>query len=111
MKKTKGDSFVPNSLKNQVALITGATQGIGLAIARALADEGCNLIICGRDRARLERTKAELVAKDVEVTAISCDVREEKSVEQMFSAIRKSPSKLDILINSAGIAHAFRPVS
>ena len=112
MTKTKSDSsFVPSSLKDQVVLITGATQGIGLAIARVLADEGCNLIICGRDRVRLERTKTELVAKDVEVTAISCDVRDEKSVEQMFSAIRKGFSKLDILINSAGIAHAFKPVS
>jgi NAD(P)-dependent dehydrogenase (short-subunit alcohol dehydrogenase family) len=111
MKKTRSNSFVPSSLTNQVALITGATQGIGLAIARAVADEGCNLTICGRDRARLERAKAELVAKGVEVTAISCDVREEKGVEQMFSTVRKDFSKLDILINSAGIAHAFKPVS
>lgn len=111
MKTAESNSSVSSSLKSQAALITGATQGIGLAIARVLADEGCNLIICGRDRTRLERTKAELVAKDVEVTAISCDVRDEKSVEQMFSTIRKNMSTLHILINSAGIAHAFKPVS
>ncbi|HEX7895263.1 MAG TPA: SDR family oxidoreductase [Terriglobales bacterium] len=110
MKTTESNSSVPSSLKNQAALITGATQGIGLAIARALADEGCNLIICGRDRSRLERAKNELAARSVDVTHLACDVREEKSVEEIFSAIRKDFSKLDILINSAGIAHAFKPV-
>jgi NAD(P)-dependent dehydrogenase (short-subunit alcohol dehydrogenase family) len=92
-------------------LITGATQGIGLATARALGEEGCNLILCGRDQGRLAAAEAQLSGKDVRVIAISCDIRDEISVAAMFAELRKSFPRLDILINSAGIANAFRPVA
>src|SRR5690242_11135908 len=76
-----------SSLHGRVALITGATQGIGLATARELAAEGCNLILCGRDRKRLAAAEAQLSHKGVKVVAISCDVRDEKSVAAMFTAV------------------------
>jgi len=98
-------------LNGRVALITGATQGIGLATARALADEGCNLILCGRDRKRLAAAEAELCNKGIRAVAISCDVRAEKSVAAMFAKLQKSFPRIDILINSAGIANAFRSVA
>lgn len=94
-----------------MALITGATQGIGLETARALAEEGCNLILCGRDRKRLANAEGELAGQGIRVVAISCDVRDPKSVEQMASNVRNSFARLDILINSAGISNAFRPVA
>ncbi len=100
-----------SSLQGKVVLITGATQGIGLATARALADEGCDLILWGRDRGRLKAAESELSRKDVRVVASSCDVRDEKSVAATFAKLRKSFSRIDILINSAGIANAFRPVA
>jgi len=102
-----------NPLKGKIALITGATQGIGLEIARALADEGCSLILCGRNQARLRTVEAQLsrTRKTVRVLAVACDVRDQQSVEQLFAAIRKQFGRLDILVNSAGIAHAFTPVS
>lgn len=99
------------SLKGKVALITGATQGIGLATALALAQEGCNLIVCARDRGRLVSAERELADKGVRVVPVSCDVRDEKSVTAMFAELRKGFRRLDILINSAGIANAFRPVA
>ena len=99
-----------SGLHGKVALITGASRGIGLATAHALANEGCHLIICGRDRNRLARAEAELSAKNVRVLALTCDVRSEKSVAAMFAAVRKKFSALDILVNSAGIAHPFRPI-
>jgi NAD(P)-dependent dehydrogenase (short-subunit alcohol dehydrogenase family) len=98
-----------NTLKGKTALITGATQGIGLAIARALAFEGCNLVICGRDQSRLQKAKAELSRKKVRVVTAQCDVRDEHRVKEGFAAVRREFPYLDILINNAGIAHASRP--
>jgi NAD(P)-dependent dehydrogenase (short-subunit alcohol dehydrogenase family) len=92
-------------------LVTGATHGIGLEIARALADEGCRLVLCGRNQARLRTVDAQLSRKKVRVVAVACDVRDQQSVKQLFTTIRKQFGRLDILVNSAGIAHAFIPVS
>ncbi len=100
-----------SGVKGKLALITGATQGIGLATARALAREGCNLILCARNRKRLASLKDDLSRQSVDVTCIACDVGDEKDVRTMFAAIRKRFSRLDIVVNSAGIAHAFRPVA
>jgi len=98
-----------NTLKGKTALITGATQGIGLAIARALASEGCSLVVCARDQSRLKKVKAELSRNKIRVIAAECDVRDEHSVREMFTAVRRQVPRLDILINNAGIAHASRP--
>jgi NAD(P)-dependent dehydrogenase (short-subunit alcohol dehydrogenase family) len=98
------------SLKGKIALITGGSQGIGLAIAHALADESCTLIISGRNQGRLNRAAKELSRK-TEVTALSCDVRDPRSVKRMFTGVTRKFKRLDILINSAGIAHAFRPMA
>lgn len=99
------------ALSGQVALVTGGSLGIGLAIAHALADEGCNLIICGRDQERLERAQKELTAKGQEIIALPCDVRDPAHVQRIFGEIKKKFTTLDILVNSAGIAHPFRSTS
>jgi NAD(P)-dependent dehydrogenase (short-subunit alcohol dehydrogenase family) len=97
-------------LKGKVALVTGATRGIGLAFTQALASEGCNLVICGRDTTRLKNAKSELNRKEVRVLAQACDVRDENSVTAMLGAVRQKFRRLDILVNNAGITHAMRPV-
>jgi NAD(P)-dependent dehydrogenase (short-subunit alcohol dehydrogenase family) len=97
-------------LNGKIALVTGATQGIGLAIARALAAEPCDLVVCGRNNQRLRRVEAELSRNKVRVLAIACDVRDEQSVSKLFAAVRRKFRRLDILINNAGIAHASLPV-
>jgi NAD(P)-dependent dehydrogenase (short-subunit alcohol dehydrogenase family) len=97
-------------LRPQVALITGATRGIGLAIARALAAEGCNLIITARDDEALRKLSRELAATKIKILAHPCDVRDPHSVDALFRAARREFRRLDILINNAGIAHANLPV-
>jgi NAD(P)-dependent dehydrogenase (short-subunit alcohol dehydrogenase family) len=92
-------------LRGKVALVTGANQGIGFAVARALAAEGCDLIIAGRSQQKLNRAGRELKRHKVRVLPVVCDVREPKQVRALFSTVRREFARLDILINNAGIAH------
>src|SRR5271157_5808825 len=103
-------------LSGRLALITGANRGIGLAIARALARGGCNLIITGRDeralaKARTELEKLQPEKLNVHVLAQSCDVRSPDSVDHLFALVRGLHQPLDILINNAGIGHPNRAVA
>jgi NAD(P)-dependent dehydrogenase (short-subunit alcohol dehydrogenase family) len=95
-----------NSLRGQIALITGATRGIGLALAQALATQGCDLILTGRSQSALARIRRELSRGKRRILAEPCDVRDPGSVDTLFRATRKQFGRLDILINNAGIAHA-----
>jgi NAD(P)-dependent dehydrogenase (short-subunit alcohol dehydrogenase family) len=99
-----------SSLSGRLALISGANRGIGLAIARALAREGCNLIITGRDEPALAKARIELEKLNVQVLAQSCDVRSPDSVDYLFALVRGLHKPLDILINNAGIGHPHRTV-
>jgi NAD(P)-dependent dehydrogenase (short-subunit alcohol dehydrogenase family) len=100
----------PPRLRGQVALVTGATRGIGLATARALAAEGCNLILTARDQSALAHVSRELASAEIHVHAQPGDVRDPHSVDALFRSARRQFKRLDILINNAGIAHANLPV-
>jgi len=95
----------------KLALITGANRGIGLAIARALAIEGCDLVITGRDSRSLVKAGRELSKFGSSVLDQTCDVRDPKSVDHLFTLIRRLRRPLDFLINNAGIGHPNRNVS
>ncbi len=92
-------------LKRRTALITGASRGIGLAIARKFAQQGCNLIITGRDEKSLHKVSRELLRLNIRVLAVGCDIRDPHSVDTLFRSIRREFPRLDILVNNAGIAH------
>ncbi|HEY6303643.1 MAG TPA: SDR family oxidoreductase [Terriglobales bacterium] len=103
-------------LAGRLVLVTGANRGIGLAIARALALEGCNLIITGRDERALAKARAELEKlqwekRNAYVLAQSCDVRSPDSVDYLFALVRGLHQPLDILINNAGIGHPNRAIT
>ena len=88
-------------LKNKVAVVTGARQGIGLGIALALAKEGCNVVVSDLEdcETALEQVKKEGVLG----LAIKCDVSKKQEVESLFEQAKKEFGKVDILINNAGI--------
>jgi len=94
-----------SNLRGKVALITGANRGIGLAIARALASEGCNLVITARDEPTLKKTGRELARLKVRVLPQVCDVRDPVAVKGLLAEVERRFHRLDILINNAGIAH------
>ncbi len=89
---------------SRIALVTGATSGIGKATAEALAGVGINLILCGRRQDRLDEIAAQLAAK-VEVTTLLFDVRDKGSVSAMIGSLPDHWKNIDILINNAGNAH------
>ncbi len=97
-------------LAGKLALITGASRGIGLAISRVLAREGCDLVITARDHRALAKVGRELEAFGVQVLSLSCDVRNPDAVDYVFGVIRKLQRPLHILINNAGIGHRNLPV-
>jgi NAD(P)-dependent dehydrogenase (short-subunit alcohol dehydrogenase family) len=96
-------------LRGKVALITGASRGIGLAIATRLAAEGCDLVITGR-KLPLEKAGRELTRLGSRVLAKVCDVRDPESVQSLAASVKKQFGRVDILINNAGIAHPSLPV-
>jgi NAD(P)-dependent dehydrogenase (short-subunit alcohol dehydrogenase family) len=81
-----------------------------LAIARALAKEGCHIILTGRDRSTLNKAGRELARGKIQVLPAVCDVRDQAEVARLFLAVKKRFRHLDILINNAGIAHPNRNV-
>ena len=97
-------------LRGQVALITGASRGIGLALARLLAEQQCNLVLAARDEKSLAKIGRELARRKIRVLTQSCDVRDPYSVDTLFRTIRREFRRLDILVNNAGIAHPNLPV-
>ena len=93
-------------LRGNVALITGASQGLGFAIADALASQGCDLIICSRSKSTLNQAANKLAKHKVRVLAVTSDVRDSQPVEDLFAEVKRKFRRLDILVNNAGISHA-----
>lgn len=95
-------------LSGQVALITGGSRGLGLAVARELAGEGCRLTICARDVDELERAASELERAGAEVLAITCDVANEQDVQTMVDQVMARYGRIDLLITNAGVIEVGR---
>ena len=96
-------------LDQRVAFVTGGAQGIGLAIAEALAEAGANVTIADRDEAALESARSELAAKGYAVDVVGLDVADSAAVNRAADAIVAAHGRIDILINNAGIARSDTP--
>ncbi len=90
------------SLAGRVAIITGGNQGIGKAIAKALAGEGCRLALCARNTEKLAQTTHELRQAGASVFSQPVDVSVESQVVEFFQNIDAEFGRVDILINNAG---------
>jgi len=90
-------------LDQKVALVTGASRGIGEAIVRRLAAEGARVVLAARDRASCERIAAEIVAAGGEATAVVCDVTDHASIASAIAAAVARWGRIDVLVNNAGL--------
>ncbi|MDO1447557.1 SDR family oxidoreductase [Rhodocytophaga aerolata] len=91
------------SFSDKTVLITGASRGLGLVLARQLAAEGAKLAICARDVDELETARREFAGMGAEVMTITCDVTDRNQVHEMISSIRERFGGIDVLINNAGV--------
>jgi 3-oxoacyl-[acyl-carrier protein] reductase len=90
-------------LSGKVALVTGASRGIGQGIALSLADEGCDLLITGRDEAALQGVAATIRAKGRKAAISVLDLRKEGAEKPLVEAVRREFGRLDILVNNAAV--------
>lgn len=91
------------TLKGKRALITGASSGLGLAMAEALAEAGATVILTARSAEKLDTAVASLVRRQLDAHAQVMDVRDEQSIAAAVDEVRRRWGGLDLLINNAGI--------
>ena len=90
-------------MKGKLVLITGATSGIGESCARKFANLGCNLILNGRNREKLELLCCELQTLGVQVMVLPFDVRNREAMKQALDSLQGYWRHIDILVNNAGL--------
>src|SRR5437660_10112093 len=90
-------------LKDKIAIVTGASSGIGHATALSLAKAGAKVAIAARRIDRLEELKKEITKNGTECIIVQCDVTKRKDCQALIDATMKKWNKIDILINNAGI--------
>jgi 3-oxoacyl-[acyl-carrier protein] reductase len=99
-----------NDLSGKTAIVTGASKGIGYAIAEALASAGVNVMICARNEDEVQSAARKLdEASSSSVAGVSCDMRSFESVQRLVSATVERFGGVDILINNAGVG-SFAPI-
>jgi 3-oxoacyl-[acyl-carrier protein] reductase len=98
------------SLNGRVALVTGASSGLGVQFAKALADNGAAVALVARRADRLKLLKDEIEGKGGRAVAIEADVTDHAAIARAFDAAEKAFGTVTILVNNAGIAHGGRAV-
>lgn len=96
-------------MEKRIALITGATSGIGEATARFLANNHFKLILCGRRKERLSKISKEL-SQITELTTLSFDVSNQTEVAKAINSLSEAWKRIDVLVNNAGNAHGLSPI-
>jgi 3-oxoacyl-[acyl-carrier protein] reductase len=90
-------------LTGQIALVTGASQGLGHAVAVRLGANGAKVLCVARNAEKLADTVAQIQALGGEAVAMACDVTNRESIEKLFEQVETDYKRLDILVNNAGI--------
>ena len=95
------------SLKDRVAVVTGASSGLGVTFARALAEAGSKVVVAARRKGRLDALVEELEKEGREALAAACDVTDADDVDRMVRAALDRFGRIDILVNNAGLSVNF----
>jgi len=90
-------------LKDKVAIVTGAGQGIGKGIALALAKEGCHVVVSDMNKETCSETAREVDALGAKVLSVRCDVSSKQEVADLFAKTKEQFGCLDVLVNNAGV--------
>jgi 3-oxoacyl-[acyl-carrier protein] reductase len=90
-------------LQGQVALVTGASQGLGQGVAIRLGENGAKVLCVARNEQKLAETVAAIQAAGGEAVAMVCDMTDRAAVEKLFETVESEFKRLDILVNNAGI--------
>jgi 3-oxoacyl-[acyl-carrier protein] reductase len=91
------------TLAGKVAIVTGGSRGIGLAIARLLAENGASVVVSGRDAARLEAAVNELESLGTPAMGVVADAAKREDTDRLVEAVRERFGRIDVLVNNAGI--------
>ena len=91
------------SLQDKVVILTGASQGIGAATARKLAEAGATVIACSRNLAACEALAAEIVSRGGKALGLACDVADFAAVGALVAQVKQRYDRIDALINNAGM--------
>ena len=91
------------ALAGKVAIVTGGTRGIGLAIARLLAEDGASVVVSGRDAARLDAAVKELESLGAPAMGVAADAAKREDADRLVEATRERFGRIDVLVNNAGI--------
>ena len=91
------------TLEGRVAIVTGASRGIGRVVALSLAEAGASVVVSGRDAARVERAAKEMAALGAPVLGVVADVARREDVDRLVDSTRARFGRIDILVNNAGI--------
>jgi 3-oxoacyl-[acyl-carrier protein] reductase len=94
---------MPDETPTRIALVTGASRGIGAAIAAALAQQGRHVVLIARNAEKLDEVKASIEQAGGVATALPCDIADQAAVEDAIEQVFKQHNRLDILVNNAGI--------
>ena len=97
-------------LAGRLALVTGATRGIGRAVALAYADEGAHVILVGRTTGALEEVDDEIRAKGASATLVTLDLKAQERIDALGPTVFQRWDKLDILVGNAGILGPLSPL-
>jgi 3-oxoacyl-[acyl-carrier protein] reductase len=99
-----------SKLKDQVAVVTGASKGIGAGIAKALAAEGASVVVnYSSSKAGADKVVAEIVKKGGKAIAVQADVSKQADITRLFAETKKAYGRLDVLVNNAGV-YVFSPL-